>query len=931
MDIKRGSEVVYQVSIDESTVFTQQLMGEHKVEATWISSVVLGLQLGDYVEVNAEKLYLNFLPQIQKTNNFTYRHTAIFEGEVYKLYNKILIDEGAADFTYFGDPGLYLQLIVDNLNSIDSGWTFNLDLPITYGPKSIAFNQESCRYALNRIMEEFKLEFRLSQKEIIVRQDVGFVSSYLFEYGRGKGLYSLERQSVTEKGLITRLYAFGGEKNLSSGYRGGARRLIFDSDGHPYIEANTDLFGIKEGSVIFEDIYPRRTGAVTHVTANNAVRDITLDFNINDHLISGVIAKIVFKSGALSGYEFDILNYDHATNTITFIPKEEANGAVIPDTGSFQPEVGDQYTLVNIDMPTEYVEAAEAELLVEAQSYLDTVKSPRVIYTMEIDEKFNRTNGVELGCGMQVTISDTELGIDSMIRIFSISLPLVNPQKITAQIADGIPYTTAERIIKDVKQTKTEVVQIDRTREENYREGAVRMRNFQNKVYNVDGYFNNENIRPNSIETLYLSVGAKSQNFLLNLVEIEANYGGDPNKLRISAGSLIHLEIQIEGLGYIWAMDAHIFESLTPATYYYVYARCNSSALTGTWVLSETPINTESEAGFYHFWMGLLYPVNANNQRFFMFTKGMTYIVGDTITTGKIQSLDGLNFFDVTAGTFNLGNAESGLDWAITNPGALTIRGAVIASAILAEDGYIANLKVKSLKTGITGKRLEILAFADEEETIPVHNLKFYDADENLAVTLDTDVDSDNSASPSAGLRVEKSGSSRKALVTQNGIMSSGSFLTDDSLPTNQHYASVIGILKEKFFSAFGIRAGVIGYDATDRNETKESFGGYFNTLLAGGLFLGVKQTSDDYTVEDPITYVSCLNASETITVYLPAAPNGPRLIFIKRCFDGGVLVHGNGNNILANGGPQASRGVSPRGLTMMLLWDGSYWQSNGL
>lgn len=919
------------VSIDESTAFTHQLLGEHKAAAVWIMSSPMDITLGDYVVVGSEKFYLNRPVGFDKINNFTYRYNAVFEGEIYKLYRKILMDEGSADFTYFGDPELYLQLIVDNLNSIDSGWTLNIDLPVAYEPKSIAFNEETCRLAINRIMEEFKLEFRLSQKEIIVRQDVGFASTYTFEYGRGKGMYSLRRVSQTDKEVVTRLYGFGGDQNLPASYRDGAKRLIFDNEGNPYVEANVSLYNVREGSVTFPEIYPKRTGGITHVTANNAVRDITLDFNINDHLISGVIAKIVFKSGALSGYEFDILNYDHATNTITFIPKEEANGAVIPDTGSFQPEVDDQYTLVNIDMPVEYVEAAESELLAATLEHHIKLKSPQVVYELEIDEKYVRTYGIELAAGMRVTIIDTALGLEEQIRIFAISFPVVNPDKIVAQIVDTIPYTAQERIIKDVTIVKKEVVEVDRSRIENYREGAVRFRNLQTKIYDPDGYFNGENIRPNSIETLMLSVGAKSQNFLLNLVEIEANYGGDPNKLRISAGSLIHLEVQIEGLGYIWAMDANIFESLTPASYYYVYARCNSSALTGTWVLSETPINTESEAGFYHFWMGLLYPVNANNQRFFMFTKGMTYIVGDTITTGKIQSLDGLNFFDVTAGTFNLGNEESGLDWDITNPGALTIRGAVIASAILAEDGYIANLKVKSLKTGITGKRLEILAFADEEETIPVHNLKFYDADGNLAVTLDTAVDSDQAGNPAAGIRVQNADNDRTAMLTANGVFgNSGGMRFIPGSSGIESNASVVGLLFDRNSDPDGISAAVVGIDGTTEGDS-ESYGGYFNSIRTGELHVGTIQVTGNYTVGAGITDVFCYNASGSIAVTLPANPKNGRTIYVKRINDGGVTVSGNGNNIVANGGPQASRDVNPRGLTLMLKWDGTYWQSNGL
>lgn len=223
--------------------------------------------------------------------------------------------------------------------------------------------------------------------------------------------------------------------------------------------------------------------------ANNVVRDSSLDFDLNDHLIGGVTAKIVFKSGALSGYEFDIEKYDHATKQITFIPTDEANGAVIPDTGSFQPEVGDKYTLIGINMPDTYKVAAELELYEATVAHHVKIKSPQVVYGLPLDEKYVRDNGIELSCGMRVGVKDDDLGLDETIRIYAITYPLVNPALITAQIADSIPYTADERIKKDVALVKNQTQVIDRTRAENFRESMWRFRQLQEKIYDPDGYF----------------------------------------------------------------------------------------------------------------------------------------------------------------------------------------------------------------------------------------------------------------------------------------------------------------------------------------------------------------------------------------------------------------------------------------------------------
>jgi len=75
-------------------------------------------------------------------------------------------------------------------------------------------------------------------------------------------------------------------------------------------------------------------------------------------------------------------------------------------------------------------------------------------------------------------------------------------------------------------------------------------------IYDTDGYFDVSNIKPNSIETNMLAVGAKSQQFLLRVV-FEANFGGNCNKFRASDGDIVHLTINEEGER-TWTMSERI-------------------------------------------------------------------------------------------------------------------------------------------------------------------------------------------------------------------------------------------------------------------------------------------------------------------------------------------------------------------------------------
>src|SRR5690606_22151389 len=104
-----------------------------------------------------------------------------------------------------------------------------------------------------------------------------------------------------------------------------------------------------------------------------------------------------------------------------------------------------------------------------------------------------------------------------MIRVTSVSFPLVNPHQCTVVVSDKITYTQETAAIIDTGKVKEEVKVVNRQKAEEQRRQALRMRQLQGKIFDPEGdYFDPANIKPLSIETLMLSVGAKSQNFYLD-------------------------------------------------------------------------------------------------------------------------------------------------------------------------------------------------------------------------------------------------------------------------------------------------------------------------------------------------------------------------------------------------------------------------------
>jgi hypothetical protein len=451
--IYRGAATeIARVNIDEKTIFTQKVMEVEIIEAHFIVPAAIPIQLGDYVAVNSKNYYLQHLPTISKTSQKTNKYKAFFHGILYQLNYKLFISsDGLSDFSEVGTVSQFLKLIVSQINQIDAGW--QVGTVEASGTLLLDFVNETCLEALNKVSETFKYEFELVGKTINFTKVIGTVRDLTFEYGRGLGLYNLERKQVDSKAVFTRVFGFGGTKNINFDYRNRAIRLVFEER---KLEQNTAIYGVREVNFTDETIYPQRTAPLTASAMlftndafdeNSYVTDTTLDFDINDFLLEGQSAKIVFKSGDLSGIEFIIWKFDFISKRIYFKTFQDTDGYTLPKTGKI-PRTGDLYTLVDLKMPPSYVIAAELQLKRATQAYLDANSVPKTLYEVKIDQKYTKANTIVLNAADLVVIKDTTLGVDRAIRIQELKYPLVNQHKITALIADFIPYELQEYVNK---------------------------------------------------------------------------------------------------------------------------------------------------------------------------------------------------------------------------------------------------------------------------------------------------------------------------------------------------------------------------------------------------------------------------------------------------------------------------------------------------
>ena len=612
--------------------YSNKVMAEHGLSFSYSNVASLGLRVGDTFTYKGEEYTLNQVEDFKKMSRFVSSFDFVFEGSRHTLTNLFLDHLGARKFSFSGTAEEWLHLFVDCANSKSSGWSVGEFEDL--GRVTVEFDSTYILDALTMVAQAMKAEWGIKGKVISLKKTVGTPRALTFEYGKGKGLYSLMRKSLQDKKIVTRAYARGGDKNLPVG--------MFDYFTIPgYVEKNTALYGIREGEFIDEEIYPRRTGTVTAVAQIDkklfSISDSSIDFDLNGQKIEGETAYIVFKSGLLEGNQFEITSYNALTKTIRFKANDEGNDNWFP-TETVHAEVGDKYTLIGIRMPQSYIDAAAAELTTKRQEYLDSNSVPRVVYELEVDFIHLARLNTNLDAGDIIRLKDAEKGIDADIRITEVSYPAIYPDVIEngmsfdAVIGNEVTYTLFEKIQNDIKEQKEVVTQYNKQSWERDRRNVQALTEFRSKVFDPDG--NLENAMQQAIAGWF---GTESMYYDLDGVQMVVNAGGNANTYSMTAGRLIHKVFKIEGLGNIWNLTAFLQEDLTPTQGYYLAAKCSKTALTGEWILSTEQIPTDGEVGYWHFNFGYLSTV-IEGARSFHPTKGFTLISGGQIETDVITA-----------------------------------------------------------------------------------------------------------------------------------------------------------------------------------------------------------------------------------------------------------------------------------------------------
>lgn len=660
------------------------LNAEDTIAITVVSPFPQSYGIGDVITVFGRDYRLNRLPKVSKTGMQEYQYDLEFEGIQYDLMrvtydvninttNNQLQDIQGDSLT--GDLKRFMEVLISNANRVFPGkWALGV-CPETDGDNTLTFSEsDNCLSVLQTLCSEdkFGVEFEIERVNgvyvINIKKTIGQTLPFVLEYGKGKGLYSISRENVSSSNIVTRLKVYGSTENITSKYRADRLCMYGKDKASSYIEKADAVakYGIFEGRKNF-DIKPTFTGKVSSVVDGDVLSfiDTSFPFDINAknasgetlYLISGVSAKVHFNSGNLAGYEFEVHAYDHATHKFTLVKQTDDRGNVFPSETSpaFQISKNDTYKVLDIAYSRDIEEAAEKKLAEEGNKYYDQNSQPKVQYSVNvtkafIENKLALSDGITnvFAPGDYLPIKDDEIGVDKSIRIKSFTRNVLDPYDYSLTISDTqTKGDITTRVISDL-------VDIDKVLTiNNLKDPAQARANWRssrevlNMVFDPEtgGYYKDK-ITPESVDTMMLSVGAKSMQFGLINTVFEPNFQGNPNLFKWKGGVLTHYTIDPDkARSWVLADGITALQQYVP---YYIYAVCNRDNSAGTMSISTTQHKVEESPNVYFFLIGILGSIDADTKvRAISLTYGFTTINGRFIKTGRIESADGTTYFDL--------------------------------------------------------------------------------------------------------------------------------------------------------------------------------------------------------------------------------------------------------------------------------------------
>lgn len=467
----------------------------------WTTENFVKFPIGTRTTYRGTTYTLHTEPKVKKVHSRLYEYDITLEApeaDLARLKFKFPAD-GRLQFSLTAKPQEFIRYIVDNLNERGTQrWQGLTSLPADTSEKTLTFNHSTLIEAIKSVCEAFKTEWS-AEAGVLSLGAVEFEkqSPITLAYGKGKGLLpGLVRTDNGKVAPLGRMYVQTTTRNIPESYQRKTLKLASgtwhfngttftnapttDSTAYytteNYVELANKAVISAEASTEISDIYPKRVGVVSQVfkleratrkTANGKDSATSILFDFTDttnevdykaHIIKGETAKLIFQSGACAGREFEF-QYKHEEKRFLLVPLS-ADDTIFPSE-TFPIAVGDKYAVFGIELPNQYITAAETEAAKAAVATLHKQAQDRISITAEVQslwlkKQTDPTIARKLRIGGFVSFQDPALSPKPYtIRIKAIKRPLTDPEAPTLELSnEPVQTNSISTVIKDVQALK---------------------------------------------------------------------------------------------------------------------------------------------------------------------------------------------------------------------------------------------------------------------------------------------------------------------------------------------------------------------------------------------------------------------------------------------------------------------------------------------
>lgn len=412
-------------------------------------------KLGDYTdtELGLFELVDLYKPTLNDSTG-AYDYELRLDAHYYKWKNKIFkfnpeVGGSEAGWKLTATLDVHLGVFLRNLSAL--GYTYkgtpfevNIDSTVAKTSKLIVYDNTNLIDALTQMAETWECEWWVEDNQIrFGRCEFGDPVDFVIN----ENVERMPREE-SKATFATRVYAFGSTRNIPNDYRpvdesvvvnGIVQKRLMMPTGVPYVDAYPDMTTEEavEDVVIFDYIYPRRTGTMSSVTPVERpenvenedgsttqqkyivyqFKDTGITFS-KDYILPGEELRIVFQTGAMAGMDFAVtFNPDNLPEKLEDgswnpqaqlweIVRNEDYGRMLP-ADTLIPSNGDTYNLYGFDSTSpvfeDMIKRAEEELEEKARDYVEKTKIDPNTYpcTMMSNYMYNdgnvRTNEFTVG------------------------------------------------------------------------------------------------------------------------------------------------------------------------------------------------------------------------------------------------------------------------------------------------------------------------------------------------------------------------------------------------------------------------------------------------------------------------------------------------------------------------------------------------------